>query len=160
MPDAHTIEGHWVGFDIDSTHAHRIYWPGKNTASVERNVKFVQPTIAVRIPFPLLPEGEQQSPASQQIEALPSTVSEVSDTTRVNASSQPPSKLPVPTPTRPTTCSMTHANAQGSEMATRFLGIQITRDRASRTISMSQTAYIESIISCFNLTDAKSVSTP
>jgi len=64
MPDARAIEGHWVGFDIDSTHTHRIYWPSKNTVSVKCNVKFVQPTIAVRIPFPLLPEGEQQSPAS------------------------------------------------------------------------------------------------
>jgi hypothetical protein len=33
-------EGRWVGFDEDSTHAHRIYWPGKQTVSVERDIKF------------------------------------------------------------------------------------------------------------------------
>src|SRR5258708_39834999 len=32
---------------MDSTHAHRIYWPGKNSISVERNVKFVSPTIII-----------------------------------------------------------------------------------------------------------------
>jgi transposase InsO family protein len=32
--------GRWVGYDNESTHAHRIYWPGRRTISVERNVKF------------------------------------------------------------------------------------------------------------------------
>src|SRR5258708_30914077 len=32
---------------MDSTHAHRIYWPGKNSISVERNVKFVSPTVII-----------------------------------------------------------------------------------------------------------------
>ena len=32
--------GHWVGYDEKSTHAHRIYWPGRRTISVERNIKF------------------------------------------------------------------------------------------------------------------------
>ena len=112
--NARAIEGRWVSFDIDSTHTHHIYWPSKHTISVEGDVKFVQPTIAVHIPFSLQPEGEQQLPASQQGEVSPSTIS---DTTCVDISSQP-SRLPVPTPTRTTTCSMTHSNVQGSGVAT------------------------------------------
>jgi hypothetical protein len=41
-----------------------------------------------------------------------------------------------------------------------LLGIKISRDRAARTISLSQTAYIKSIVDRFNLTDAKAVNTP
>ncbi len=41
-----------------------------------------------------------------------------------------------------------------------LIGIKISRDHAARTISLLQTAYIKSIINCFNLTDAKSVNTP
>jgi hypothetical protein len=41
-----------------------------------------------------------------------------------------------------------------------LLGIKITRDRPARTISLSQTSYIDSIISRFGLSDAKSYSTP
>ena len=66
--DARALEGleaRWVGFDFDSPRAHRIYWPGNNSVSVERNVKFVLTTEAMRVPFPLLPEGEQQSQASK-----------------------------------------------------------------------------------------------
>jgi transposase InsO family protein len=99
--DARAVEGRWVGYDTDSTHAHRIYWAGKNSVSVERNVKFV-PTVAsaVRIAFPLLPEGEPTATesASQQADASPSTAS---DTTKVNPSTPSPSRTPVPTPTRP-----------------------------------------------------------
>ena len=27
--------GRWVGYDEESTHTHRIYWPGRRTISVE-----------------------------------------------------------------------------------------------------------------------------
>lgn len=30
----------WVGYDEESTNAHLIYWPGRRTISVERNIKF------------------------------------------------------------------------------------------------------------------------
>ena len=45
--DARAKQARWVGYDADSTHAHRVYWPGKNSITVERNVKFVSPTIIV-----------------------------------------------------------------------------------------------------------------
>jgi len=38
--DARGSEGRWVGFDKASTHTQRVYWPGKNSVSVERNIKF------------------------------------------------------------------------------------------------------------------------
>jgi hypothetical protein len=41
-----------------------------------------------------------------------------------------------------------------------LLGIQVTRDRAARTISLSQAVYIRSIIARFALADAKACSTP
>jgi hypothetical protein len=41
-----------------------------------------------------------------------------------------------------------------------FLGIKITRDRSARTISLSQTSYIDSILARFGLSDAKPYGTP
>jgi len=41
-----------------------------------------------------------------------------------------------------------------------LLGIKITRNRSARTISLSQTSYIDSIISRFKLNDAKPYGTP
>lgn len=41
-----------------------------------------------------------------------------------------------------------------------FLGFQIKRDRTSRTLSINQCAYIESIVEKFNLLHAKPVTTP
>lgn len=42
-----------VGFDIDSTLARVVYWPGKNNISLEYNIKFYRrSTIVVRSPPP------------------------------------------------------------------------------------------------------------
>lgn len=41
--DARGLEARWIGFDADSTHAHRVYWPEKRSISVERNIKFNVP---------------------------------------------------------------------------------------------------------------------
>jgi len=41
-----------------------------------------------------------------------------------------------------------------------FLGIEITRDRVNRTISLSQKNYVDTIVRRMNLQDAKPVSTP
>ena len=41
-----------------------------------------------------------------------------------------------------------------------LLGIKVERDREARTIRLSQTSYINSIVSRFSLDDAKSVPTP
>ena len=59
--DARAIEARWVGFDPDSTHAHRIYWPNSRRISVERNVKFVSTPVIVH-PLPA-PPGYAQATA-------------------------------------------------------------------------------------------------
>ena len=41
-----------------------------------------------------------------------------------------------------------------------LLGIKITCNCKARTISLSQTLYIDTILSCFSLSEAKSVATP
>ena len=41
-----------------------------------------------------------------------------------------------------------------------FLGIKITRNRSARTISLSQSSYIDSILARFGLSDAKPYGTP
>ena len=37
---------------MDSTHAHRIYWPSTKRISIERNIKFISPTVTLRSPLP------------------------------------------------------------------------------------------------------------
>ena len=120
--DARGIEGRWVGFDSTSTHAHRIYWPGKNSVSVGRNIKFT-PTV-LRITFLFPAKGEQdisstlanQPQFSQQKEEL---LSVVTDTTKVDSVSHTAaatqSKTPTPTASRPTTRSVSRmANASST----------------------------------------------
>ena len=65
--DGRAAEARWVGFDGDSTHAHRIYWQGKNRVSVERNVRFTSNTIAIRLPLPSFsnPPTTATAPSSQ-----------------------------------------------------------------------------------------------
>jgi transposase InsO family protein len=60
--DARATVARWVGYDADSTHAHRIYWPEKNSVSVERNVKFTSDRITIRIPP--LSKGNAPAPAA------------------------------------------------------------------------------------------------
>jgi hypothetical protein len=43
--DSQALQARWVRYDSDRTHAHRIYWPGKNSITVEPDVKLVSPTI-------------------------------------------------------------------------------------------------------------------
>ena len=54
-----------MGFNAESTHAHRIYWPEQSTVSVERNIKFDK--MEDYIPFSNMPlEGEDGSDPSDQ----------------------------------------------------------------------------------------------
>ena len=55
--DGCATEAQWVGFDADSTHAHRIYWPDKNHVSVKCNIKFVSGTVSIPIPPLLIPNS-------------------------------------------------------------------------------------------------------
>jgi hypothetical protein len=52
--DGHAAKAHWIEFDADSTHAHRVYWPNKKCVSVECNVRFTSSTVTIHLylPFP------------------------------------------------------------------------------------------------------------
>src|SRR6266702_5174021 len=81
----------WMGeplkgrYDRNSTHAHRIYWPSKNSVSVERNVRFASTTVTVyNAPLPTNNPGKTPS-----VTAPPPPPS------------LPPDLPPVPAPTPP-----------------------------------------------------------
>jgi hypothetical protein len=48
--DAHATIMQWVGYNEESTHAHRIYWENKAKLSMECNIKFITDT---SVSFPL-----------------------------------------------------------------------------------------------------------
>ena len=48
--DTWALEGHWVGYDQDSMHAHHIYWSKKHSVSVEHNIKFIPTTFSIYSP--------------------------------------------------------------------------------------------------------------
>ena len=76
--DRRSVPVHWIGYDADSTHAHCIYWPETQKVSVERNVKFSEDSVTVRI-IPLIP---RKTPAPRpQIPSTPSlaTIEDVLD---------------------------------------------------------------------------------
>ena len=76
--DRHSIPAHWIGYDADSTHAHHIYWPETQKVSVERNVKFSDDSVTVRV-IPLIPK---KTPAPRpQIPSTPplATIKDVLD---------------------------------------------------------------------------------
>ena len=81
--DARAIEGRWVGFDRDSTHAHRVYWPGQRRVTVERDLKFVPTTVTVYSPTTSVPHVSPQVQQSSHALGAPS----------------PATPLPPPTPT-------------------------------------------------------------
>ena len=94
--DGRATEARWVGFDTNSTHAHRVYWPGKNSVSVERNIKFAS-AIATVI-FPTTIPSSLVSPT-----LMPTTVPQPPTLTTQQAAGTlptPPTSV-VPTPPTP-----------------------------------------------------------
>jgi Integrase core domain len=45
--DACAVECCWVGYNWDSTHTYRVYWPNKHRVSIERNIKFVLTMVTI-----------------------------------------------------------------------------------------------------------------
>lgn len=39
----------WVGYDINGTDGHGVYWAQKGRVSVERNIRLTLPTVTVRV---------------------------------------------------------------------------------------------------------------
>ena len=91
--------GRWVGYDKESTHAHRIYWPGRRTISVERNIKFHENNVLIPAVEDMPLEGEMEPTHVNQ------PVDNNNDNAKQEASSvttsQPPSHEPSPIPERP-----------------------------------------------------------
>jgi transposase InsO family protein len=76
--DARANQARWVGYNADSTHAHRIYWPSTKHTSVECNVKFVSPSITVHSSPPSYTSATQPAapqPALAQATPQPSSSS-------------------------------------------------------------------------------------
>lgn len=82
--DGCSKEGRWVGFDEQSTHAHRIYWPEHCTVSVEQNIKFDEDFVLIPSASDTPFEGENSEIEVNQ----PAIV--------------PPSCTPMPPPCSPT----------------------------------------------------------
>ena len=70
--DAQAIEGHWVGYDKDSTHTHRIFMPDKNRVAVERNIQFVPATVTIYTQTGDTTHAITAAPQSSQQPTLPS----------------------------------------------------------------------------------------
>ncbi len=80
--DGRAAEGQWVGFDAESTHAHRIYWLDKGRISVERDIRFTSNIItpatqvpnvqgspsAAKLPPPATSSGEEEIPDEEEEE--------------------------------------------------------------------------------------------
>ena len=64
---------HWVGYDANSTHAHRIYWLQKRLVSVECNVKFTgnAGTVPISIPHDITMGTTPALPVPVQITHAP-----------------------------------------------------------------------------------------
>jgi Reverse transcriptase (RNA-dependent DNA polymerase) len=86
--EARGMEAHWVGYDEDSTHAHRIYWPNKHRVSVECDIKFAPLASTVQVP-----------PVSPQIDSAPLP-------TAIQTSTQPKLQLALTISMPPTPISM------------------------------------------------------
>jgi hypothetical protein len=80
---ARASEGHWVGYDADSTHAHCIYWPEQRRITMERNIKFKPYTITIQIPRLAL--------------IIPPSLAQIPLPPSLPASSPPPTLLAPPT---------------------------------------------------------------
>jgi transposase InsO family protein len=64
--DVRGLLARWVGFDKESTHAHRVYWPEKHSLSVERDVRFTSDTVIVYTPSTTYPVSQSQVQAQPQ----------------------------------------------------------------------------------------------
>ena len=72
--DARGLPARWVGYDIESPHAHRVYWPEKhpNPISVERDVKFTSDTVTLYLPSPPQPRPQVPTPKVQPVDTTSS----------------------------------------------------------------------------------------
>ncbi|KAA1465881.1 hypothetical protein DENSPDRAFT_758247, partial [Dentipellis sp. KUC8613] len=100
--DGRAVEGRWVGFNKDSMHAHRIYWPHKNSITVERDVKFSPDVQKSTDSSASQPEGAAattKQPGAQQATKVEPTSNAAPDSSLPPAPPTPnvrPSRIPKP----------------------------------------------------------------
>jgi hypothetical protein len=82
--DARGLLARWVGYDDESPHAHRVYWPEKHSITVERDVKFTTNTVTVHISPP------PQLQAQIQIQATAPKVPPINTTCQPTPQAQQP----------------------------------------------------------------------
>src|SRR6267142_6433603 len=92
--DAQAKQARWVGYNTDSTHAHHMYWPGKNSISVEHNVKFISPTIIINTLPPSYASTIAPAQAPPHPPATPPTFAAPSLTPTSTSSTLPPGAPP------------------------------------------------------------------
>ncbi|TFY61298.1 hypothetical protein EVG20_g7113 [Dentipellis fragilis] len=192
--DGRAVEGRWVGFDKDSTHAHRIYWQHKHSITVERDVKFSPDGAEVhRLPTSTnaAPDSSEPPAAPPTPNVRPSCIPKPSAYVKQIQSGEGMTKGPQADPgifiarvddhitilaihiddSTLTGSSPALLQSYKEQLNARYtltdlgpihwlLGIKVTCDRDARTISLSQTSYIDSILARFNFVDAKPLSMP
>jgi transposase InsO family protein len=100
---ARGVKARWVGYDRESPHAHRIYWPEQSKISIERDVKLISDTATVYAPSQLQP-GQAASVPPQQIMAPPPTPpAQPAPTPQVSPLLRPTMPKPVTAPPSPST---------------------------------------------------------
>jgi transposase InsO family protein len=96
--DARAVECRWVGYDRESTHAHRVYWPEKHRVSVERNIKFVRTSVTIYSPSPSVPGAPPITTQTQPPPAPPAPQPPVSLVPPASSTTPPIPPTPHPTP--------------------------------------------------------------
>ena len=135
--DARATEGRWVGFDKESTHAHRIYWPDKRRISVERNIKFVPTMATVYSPWsstpPIAPQPQTASlvpPAATQGQLPMSTTTPAPQTPLPTATDSGEEEMPdkedeIVTPSTPTPAASPTATSPPAPVSRPTIGSQL-----------------------------------
>ena len=88
---------HWVGYDANSTHMHRIYWLQKRSVSVKHNVKFTGDarTIPISIPHDITMGTTPAPPVPASITSTPLCPPPVPVPAPAQVTSPPPQPPPV-----------------------------------------------------------------
>ena len=90
----------WVGYDEESPHAHRVYWPTKRRVSVERNIKFTPVHEEVYLPPPsvVVPTAPAQ-PLTSQTTTIQTTTPQVLSTPSILTSPDEEPRIWIPAST-------------------------------------------------------------
>ena len=114
--DGRASAARWVGYDADSTHAHRIYWPETRRISVERNIRFKADSVTIRIPsrqastpapVPAVQQPATVTYAPQAVQQLPPATDSGEEEVEIEDELDDQTPTPAATPRRPKTVKLT-----------------------------------------------------